>query len=65
MSDPLDAGAPPALLTVATVARELSISARSVWRLIGLGELQVVRIGRSVRVTRTSLADFIARGGCR
>lgn len=54
---------PAALLKVPEVARELSISKRSVWRLIAAEQLTVVRIGRSVRVTRSSLTEFIEAGG--
>jgi excisionase family DNA binding protein len=51
------------LLTVEDAAVQLSVSSRTVWRLIGLGELETVRIGKSVRVTRASLERFVAKGG--
>lgn len=54
---------PSALIKIAEAAHELAISERSLWRLISSGKLDVVRIGRSVRIKRDSLARFIAGGG--
>jgi len=54
---------PSALLKVTDAARDLSVSERSLWRLISAGKLATVRIGRSVRVTRASIDAFIASGG--
>ena len=54
-----------ALVRVREAAGALAISERSVWRLISLGELDSVRIGRSVRVSRKSLEAFVAKGGSR
>lgn len=51
------------LLAVDEAAEILTCSIRSVWRLIGEGHLSVVRIGRSVRVTRASVMSFIDHGG--
>jgi excisionase family DNA binding protein len=51
--------------TVLCTAERLSISPRSVWRLIATGELKTVRCGRSVRVTAASLEAFISKGGSR
>jgi excisionase family DNA binding protein len=51
------------VLTVSDTATALCVSERTVWRLIGLGELSVVKIGRAVRVTRASVEAFLARGG--
>lgn len=61
--DGTDAVAPAKLMRVPEAARELAISTRTAWRLIGLGELSTVRLGRSVRITRASLDAFVARGG--
>ena len=47
------------LLTVAQVASELNISVRTVRRLIASGSLPVHRIGRSVRVSPSSLSAFL------
>jgi excisionase family DNA binding protein len=41
----------------------LGISRRSVWRLISRKDLDVVRIGRSVRITTESLTALLRRGG--
>jgi excisionase family DNA binding protein len=53
------------LLTIAEVAYALHIGKRSVWRLIAAGELESVRIGRSVRVPIEKLETLIERGGTR
>lgn len=54
---------PKLLLTVREAGEQLSVSARSVWRLIASGDLAVVRCGRSVRATAESIAAFVRRGG--
>ncbi len=51
------------VLTIPQAAKQLLLSQRSVWRLIGLGELKTVRCGRSVRITAASFDDFVRRGG--
>jgi excisionase family DNA binding protein len=56
-------GSKATLLRVPEVAKTLAISVRSVWRLITLEELGVVRIGKAVRITGASLDAFIAKGG--
>ena len=63
MSNTVTTPPPPRLFTVSQAAHELNCSDRSIWRLIGLGALKTVRIGRSVRVTRESVEKFIDRGG--
>lgn len=55
----------PTLLRVTETADELTLSVRMVWRLIGDGQLEVVRLGRAVRVTRSSIDALLARGGTR
>lgn len=50
----------PMLLTVAEVAELLSISPRSVWRLIKLGKLASVKPLDSTRVRRSDLEAFVA-----
>jgi excisionase family DNA binding protein len=55
--------APPPLLTVAEAARLLAVSERQVWRLVGLGLLDRIRLGRASRISRSSLNSFIASGG--
>lgn len=46
-------------LTVQEVAAQLRVSERTVRRLISRGQLQVVRIGRSVRITPAALVAMI------
>jgi excisionase family DNA binding protein len=46
--------------TIATVARRLDVSARTVHRWIANGELIVHRIGRAVRVSEADLKAFLA-----
>ena len=55
----------PTLIKVQDVASRLSVSVRSVWRLISISELETVRIGKCVRVTAESVEDFLERGGTR
>jgi excisionase family DNA binding protein len=54
---------PPAqpLLTVAQVAEHCQVSPRSVRRWIDDGQMPVVRLGRSVRVSESDLAAFLSR----
>lgn len=47
------------LLTIGQVAKSLQVSERSVFRHIRAGQLQVVRIGRSVRIRPADLETFI------
>lgn len=42
------------------IARDLRLSAMTVYRLIEVGELPAVRIGRSLRVSRKALDDYLA-----
>lgn len=49
---------PPLLLTVEEAAHLLNMSTRTVRRLIDVGELQVVRLNRSVRVTRSPVESM-------
>lgn len=51
------------LLRIPEVAQALALSRRSVWRLIASGDLEVVRIGRSARVSTQALNQFIERKG--
>lgn len=54
---------PSPVVSIGEASRQLTISVRSIWRLIASGELAVVRIGRSVRVTRQSIEAFVEKGG--
>ena len=49
----------PLALTLAAAARALSVSPRTVRRLLDAGELQRIRIGRAVRVTAASLRAYV------
>lgn len=49
------------LLTVAEVATYLQVSIRTVRRLIASGELEVVRIGRAVRVSEEALNTLLTQ----
>jgi excisionase family DNA binding protein len=52
---------PSSLLTIANVAALLQVSAKTVRRLIDRGELDAIRIGRSIRIQPTALALLIGR----
>ena len=55
-----DRGDPaPCLLSVATVADRLEVSAKTVRRWIEAGELTIHRLGRSVRIGETDLQKFL------
>jgi excisionase family DNA binding protein len=47
-------------LTVVMAAAELAVSTQTVRKLIRLGRLRAVRIGRAIRIERSSLEDFLA-----
>jgi len=53
------------LLSVKQAAEMLATSQRTVWRLLGQGEVAKVQVGRSVRITKASVSAFIARGGAK
>lgn len=50
----------PAVLTVRDVSRILKIGLRQAYELTWQRRLPTIRIGRSVRVTRSALAAFMA-----
>ena len=49
------------LLTIENVAALLQVSTKTVRRLIDRGELDAIRIGRSIRIQPTALALLIGR----
>jgi excisionase family DNA binding protein len=53
---------PPPLLTAADVAALLQVSVRTVRRLIAAGFLDVIQIGRSVRIAPEALKAMLAAG---
>ncbi len=52
----------PTLLSVSAVAIELSVSTKTVRRLIERGSLPSCRVGRLVRIRAVDLAEFVASG---
>ena len=53
----------PLAVPVRAAGQQLSLSPRSVWRLIALKELDTCRCGRAMRITQESIDDFVKRGG--
>jgi excisionase family DNA binding protein len=51
----------PLLVTIPVAAASLGIGRSTVYELISRGELDVVHIGKAVRVTVVSLEDFVCR----
>jgi excisionase family DNA binding protein len=49
------------LLTIVDAARVLSIGRTTMYELVAAGEIDVVHIGRAVRVPVTELDAFVAR----
>ena len=56
-----ESGCVPCLLTVKKVAKRLQVSERTVHRLIDAGELAVIRIGRSIRITDRAVNALLTR----
>jgi excisionase family DNA binding protein len=52
----------PTLLSVETTAQQLSVSTKTVRRLITNGALPSCRVGRLVRIRAVDLAEFVASG---
>ena len=50
----------PLLLKAGDVAKLLGLGRSKVFAMLAIGELPVIRIGRSVRVPRAALEDWIA-----
>lgn len=52
----------PLLLNLDDAARMLGICKRTLWTLIGLGDLPIVRLSRkAVRIRRSDIVDLIQR----
>lgn len=49
----------PMLLTVEQTAAELQIARRRIFDMIAAGTLPSVKIGKSRRITRTALEDYV------
>jgi excisionase family DNA binding protein len=52
----------PTLLSVEATAQQLSVSTKTVRRLIDRGALPCCRVGRLVRIRSADLAQFLASG---
>lgn len=52
--------APVGFLTVAEVAEQLRVSTMTVYRLVKGGELAATRIGKSYRIRRADVDNFLA-----
>ena len=50
------------LLTIKDVAERMQVSCRTIHRLVGNGDLKVIHIGRSVRVSEEALKAFLNQG---
>ena len=48
------------LLRIEEIAERLSVSRSMAWKIIALGHLRSVRIGRAVRVRPQDLEDYLA-----
>ena len=53
-------GAAVRLLRIEEIAQRLAISRSMAWKLIALGHLRSVRIGRAVRVRPQDLDEYVA-----
>ena len=53
----------PDMNSVPQVAEAWGVCPKTIRRLIARGELGCVHVGRSVRVTRQQMLDFVNRGG--
>lgn len=50
--------------TIGEVGTILSLSRRSIHRLIARGDLEVIRLGRAVRIPVASIDALVEKGGC-
>ncbi len=55
----MDTTALPTLHRIPEAMARTGLSRSGLYRVINLGQLKVVKIGRSVRITEHDLADFI------
>lgn len=53
-------GATVRLLRIEEIAQRLAVSRSMAWKLIALGHLRSVRIGRAVRVRPQDLDEYVA-----
>jgi len=64
-SKPVDApgGTRERLLRIEDIAEQLAVSRSMAWKLIAVGELRSIRIGRAVRVRPRDLEAYLAEAG--
>jgi excisionase family DNA binding protein len=48
------------MFTVPEAATRMSLGKRTVWRMVAAGEIESVKRGRSRRIPRQAVADYIA-----
>ena len=48
------------MFTVPEAAALMSLGRRTVWRMVASGEIESVKVGRSRRIPRQAVADYIA-----
>ena len=52
----------PILVSVRDAAHVLSVSAKTIYKLVDIGKLQSVKLGKSRRITAQSIRDLIKGG---
>jgi excisionase family DNA binding protein len=60
-----DRPAPRLLLTPEEAAAELGIGRTRLYRLIGIGAIESMKLGRSRRIPRVCLEEYVERQRCR
>lgn len=60
MAPDLPAAGAPSFLTVAEVASMLRVSKMTVYRMVHSGELPAMQVGRSFRVPRRAVEEYLA-----
>ena len=53
----------PLVLTIPDIADTLQISHTSAYTLVANGELKALRVGKQIRVSRGSFAEFLTQDG--
>lgn len=60
-TNPMDEPAAGRLLRIEDIAQRLAVSRSMAWKLIAIGELRAIRIGRAVRVRPSDLEAYLAQ----
>lgn len=50
----------PAVITVEELAETLRIGRNSAYKLVKSGEIDIIRIGRTIRIPRKALLDYLS-----